>query len=99
MCSNHGAVQEYALHVRVTSKPGMHLFPDVMITPTSKALIDRVPVAEFLWQKAPLGATAHYPEDAFDETATFFFITYIDPWTTAQETQQLRPLLIRYSIC
>ena len=47
MVPHHGAIEKNIFHVGVVGKVLMHIFPDVMVAPAGKTLIDRVPVAIF----------------------------------------------------
>ncbi len=72
----------------------MHSFPDIPITPASKAFIDAVPLAVVLWEKPPLSTTTSDPQHSLDEAPTFSFLTNVDAWAGAQELKDFRPLII-----
>jgi hypothetical protein len=72
-----GAVNDQVFHIRVIGEIGVHLFPDAMVAPAGEALVDAVPIAILLWQKAPLCAGAGYPKNRFNEETTSIFLTDI----------------------
>lgn len=85
MCSDDAAVQQDILHIRVIGKMLKHIFPDLMVAPTGKALVDTVPVAEFLGKQSPLGCAAQDPQDGFDEQPAFGINACISPRMVLQK--------------
>ena len=85
MCSDDAAVQQNILHIRVIGEMLKHIFPDLMLAPTGKALVDAVPVAEFLGKQSPLGSAAQNPQDGFDEQPAFSINASISPGMALQK--------------
>ena len=94
MGPHHGAIEKNIFHVGVVGKVLMHIFPDVMVAPAGKTLIDRVPVAIFFGQKAPLGPTAGGPEHAFHEKTAIFFLPGVHAWMILLEKIDISPLVV-----
>ena len=94
MGPHHGAIKKNIFHVGVVDKVLMHIFPDVMVAPAGKTLIDRVPVAIFFGQKAPLGPTAGGPEHAFPEKTAIFFLPDVHARMILQEKIDISPLVV-----
>ena len=94
MGPHHGAIEKNIFHVGVVGKVLMHIFPDVMVAPAGKTLIDRVPVAIFFGQKAPLGPTAGGPEHAFHEKTAIFFLPGVHARMFLQEKIDISPLVV-----
>lgn len=67
MGSNDRAIQDQVLHIRVFGKMLMHIFPDPVIAPACKTLVDAIPVTVLIRQQAPLGSAASDPQHAFQE--------------------------------
>ena len=67
MRPNDGAIQDQVLHVGVIGKMLMHIFPNPMIAPARKALVDTIPVAVLFRKQAPLGSAAGDPQHSFQE--------------------------------
>jgi len=77
MCPNDGAIQDQVLHIGVIGKMLMHVFPDPVIAPACKALVDTIPVAVLFWQQTPLGSAAGDPQHAFQEKTAVRLLTSI----------------------
>ncbi len=71
----------------------MHIFPDVVLTPPGKALVDGIPLAIIFWQQAPLGSTTGNPEHRFQEAATVSFRSSVSPRMFLQECIDLVPFI------
>lgn len=95
MRPDHAAVQDQVLHVRIIDEMLMHIFPDIVFAPASKALVDAVPRTIFLRQQAPLGATAGDPEQRFQEGATVSFLTSISAGMALQIGVDFAPFCSR----
>lgn len=89
MGSDHRAVDNQILHVWLIGKVLQHLFPNAVVTPAGKPLVDAVPLAVLLWEQAPLRAAAVYPEHGFQEAAALGFVADIDARIIAQERKYL----------
>ena len=81
MGTYHSRVNDQMFHVRIVCKMLMHPFPDTLVAPADKPLIDTVPPAVLGWQQPPGSSTASYPKDGFDEEATFGFLSSVNIWT------------------
>ncbi len=69
MGSHHSAINDEMLQVWVLNKMLMHSFPDALITPAGKPLVDAVPFAVLFGQQSPLSAAAGHPEHPLNEAA------------------------------
>jgi len=67
----------------------MHPFPDTLVAPADKPLIDTVPPAVLGWQQPPGSSTASYPKDGFDEAAAFGLLSNIEIWALLKEEVNL----------
>src|SRR5210317_1455346 len=95
MRANNGAVNQTILHIRVVSKVVQHPFPNALVTPASISLVDRVPIAIFRGQQAPLGTTSTHPEYRYHKTTTGgLILVNIDTRVINQEVTYLCPLII-----
>jgi len=94
MSADDGAIDHPLFYVRVIGEVHQHAFPDTLVAPTSKTLVDRVPSAIVSRQKPPGSTAAVHPEHAFNKSAALRFITDVSIWVTSQEVPYLRPLLI-----
>ena len=92
MRTNHGAINDKVLHVRVIGEVEMHSFPNALFTPAGKPLVDAVPFAVLRREQPPLSAASGDPKDTFDKASAFGFLPCVHIWTTTQELQNLRPL-------
>jgi len=99
MGTNDRAVENQMFHIGIICKMLMHEFPDALVTPASKSLVDAVPIAVSFGQQAPLGTAARDPQYAFQEEAAGCFLPYVDARTIAQEGDDHWPLIISYSDC
>ncbi len=79
MGAHNGAVQHDIFHIRVEGKVLMHFISDAMLTPTGKALVDRVPVPVALGQEPPLRAAARDPQHSLDKETAIDLIYSINP--------------------
>lgn len=91
MGPDRAAIEDQVLHIRVIGKMVMHIFPDLVVTPAGKALVDAVPGTIFLRQQAPLGAATRDPEHGFQEKPTVGFLACIDSGMALQEGVNLAP--------
>lgn len=95
MGANNRAVDHPMLHIRVTCKVHKHAFPNALVTPAGKSLVDRVPAAIFSRQQLPRSAAAGYPQHTFHKPSTFCFVLAdVGIRFTAQEIPYLGPLII-----
>ena len=78
MSSQNGAVQHYILHIRISDKVLMHIFPHFVVAPARKAFVDAIPVAKLFRQQAPLRATTQDPEDSFHEKSAFGLVPHVN---------------------
>ena len=76
-------------HVRIVCKMLMHPFPDTLLAPADKSLIDAVPLAVLAWQQPPRSSTASYPMHGFDEAEAFGLLSNIDIWALIKELVNL----------
>jgi len=91
----YGAIDDQVFHIRVVSELVVHSFPDALLTPAGKPLVDGVPTAIGFWQQAPLGAATGHPDDSFNETSAIGFGSNVKVRTGAQEPEDFGPLLVR----
>jgi hypothetical protein len=63
----------------------MYIFPDPVVAPASKALVDIVPFAVLFRQEAPLCSTARDPGYTFNEESAVGFFPGICTGMTIQE--------------
>jgi hypothetical protein len=92
--TDDGAIYNQLFHIWIVGEVLMHSFPDTLLTPAGKPLVDGVPVAVGFRQQAPLGAATGHPEDGFDEASALGFVANVNIWTGAQELEYFRPLVI-----
>jgi hypothetical protein len=67
----------------------MHLFPDIVIVPAGKPLVDTIPLAITLRQLAPLGSGTHDPVHSLNEALTLGFFTGVNARALAEELVNL----------
>lgn len=89
MGTYHSRVNDQMFHVRIVCKMLMHPFPDTLVAPADKPLIDTVPPAVLGWQQPPGSSTASYPKDGFDEAAAFGLLSNIEIWALLKEEVNL----------
>jgi hypothetical protein len=95
MSANYRAVNHPLFHIRVVGKVLQHPFPDALVTPTGKTLVDTVLSAIFSRQEPPLRTAPGQPEDAFHKPATFTFVlAEVGIRFAPQEISYLCPLAI-----
>lgn len=95
MSANNRTVNHPLFHIRVVGKVLEHSFPYTLVAPASESLVDRIPAAILRRQEPPGGTTTGYPQNAFYETATLFFVLAdVSIRIAAQEISYLCPLLI-----
>ncbi len=94
MGSHDGAIDDQMLHIRVIGKMLMHLGPNTVVVPASKALVDTIPVAVLFRQQAPLGTAAGYPQYGFDKAPALTFLSYVSSGTVLQEIKHFLPLVV-----
>lgn len=93
MGTDNRAVNHSLFHIRVVGKVRQHSFPNTLVAPAPKALVDHVPFAILSRQESPRSTAAGQPQDALDESATFFLLpTNVGVLILAQEFRYLRPL-------
>jgi hypothetical protein len=92
--TDEGAIYTQVFHIWSVGEVVMHSFPDALLTPAGKPLVEGVPVAVGCRQQAPLGAATGHPEDGFAEASALGFVAHVDVWTGAQELEYFRPLVI-----
>ena len=85
----HGRVNDQVFHIRIVHKVLMHPFPDAFVAPAYKSFVDTVPLAVLAWQQSPLGSTASYPKDGFDEAEAFGLLSNVDIWAIIEELMNL----------
>jgi hypothetical protein len=91
MGPDHAAVQDQVLHIRIIDEVLMHIFPDVVFAPASKAFVDTVPPTILLRQQAPLGTAARNPQHGFQEKPTLGFLVGIGSGMALQKGVYLAP--------
>ena len=74
----------------------MHIFPDLVVAPTGKTLVDAIPVTVFFGQQSPLGSAAQDPQDSFDKPPAFSFFAGICPGMVVQKCVDLIPLIVMH---
>jgi len=94
MRANNGAVNEQVFKVWISGAKLMQLLEDASLGPTSKAFIDRIPVAVFFGKQPPLSTAARNPEDGREEALALPLCADVKFWARAQEGQNLLPLMI-----
>jgi len=94
MSTNNGAVQHPILHIWITRKVDKHSFPHAIVTPTSKPLVDTIPVSIFIWQQAPLRPTAAHPQNGLYETSALLWVPNIRIRIVFEKRPNLFPLVI-----
>ena len=100
MSADNGTVNHALLHIWVVGKVCQHSFPNALVTPPGKTLVNGIPSPVFGWQEPPRRTTTGQPQDAFDEAATFgFVLTDIGIRVATQEIPYLCPLAILESHC
>ena len=72
----------------------MYIFPDPVVAPAGKALVDAVPFTILFRQEAPLCSAARYPEYTFNEESAVGFFPSIGTGMTFQEGIELFPLVV-----
>jgi hypothetical protein len=77
MRSHNGTVEQDLLHIWIIGEMLMHISPHLMLTPTRKAFVDRIPVPLVFRKQAPLRAAAQDPQNSFNELPTFCFLSCI----------------------
>src|SRR3989304_2292509 len=99
MGPNDRAIQDQVLHIWVIGKMLMHIFPDPVVAPASKALVDAIPVAVLFRQQAPLCSAAGDPKHSFQEKTTVSFLASIGSRVASQVRIDFVPLIFseRYS--
>ena len=93
MGSNDRAIQDQVLHIWVIDKMLMHIFPDPMIAPACKTLVDAIPVAVLSRQQTPLRSAAGDPQHAFQEQTAFSFLTSVGARVALQVRVDFVPLI------
>jgi hypothetical protein len=96
MRAHNAAINNAVFHVRVIGKMLMQVFPDALVAPAGKPLVDAVPVAIPRWQLAPLGTAAHDPMNSLQEVTARLFCSRIHARTLAKKLVQLYMLIIAY---
>jgi hypothetical protein len=91
MGPDHAAVQDQVLHVRIIDEMLMHIFPDVVFAPASKAFVDAVPPALLLGQQPPLGTASRNPQHGFQEKSTLGFLAGIGAGMALKKCVYLAP--------
>ena len=89
MGTYHGRVDDEMFHVSIVRKMLMNPFPDTLLAPADKSLIDAVPLAVLDWQQPPGNSTASYPKHGFDEAEAFGLLSNIDIWALIEEEVNL----------
>jgi hypothetical protein len=89
MCADNGAVENQMFHVWVIDKMLMHLFPNTIVTPASKAFVDTVPLAILLRQQSPLSTAPGDPQHALDKAAAVGFLPNVYAWAGTQVPENL----------
>ena len=89
MSTYYRGVNDQVFHIRVVDKVLMHPFPDTLLTPADKSLIDAVPLAVLGWQQPTGSSTASYPKYGFDEAAAFGLLSNIYIWALIKEAVNL----------
>ena len=79
MRADNGAVQQDIFHIGIIDELVMHICPHVVLAPSCKAFVNRVPVTLFFRQQAPLSTAAQDPQDRFHELPAICFCTSIRP--------------------
>ena len=75
--TNHGAINDKVLHVRLMDEVLMHSLPDTLYAPAGESLVDAVPSAILRREQSPLGTGPGDPQDTFDKAAAFSFLPHI----------------------
>ena len=89
MGTDHSGVNDQVFHIRVVNEMVMHPFPDTLLAPAHKPLVDTVPFAVFTWQPPPLGPATSYQKDGFDKNTAFGLLSNIDIWALIKELVNL----------
>ena len=72
----------------------MYIFPDPVVAPAGKALVDTVPFTVLFRQEALLCSAARDPEYTFNEESAVGFFPRICMGMTLQEGIELFPLIV-----
>jgi hypothetical protein len=72
----------------------MHICPNSIHAPSSKAFVDCIPDALFFWKHPPLRPAAQYPQNGFNEPPTFCFFSCIGTGVLLQKWVDLFPLVV-----
>ena len=72
----------------------MQVFPDFMVTPAGKPLVDAIPFTIRRGQKTPLRPTPGDPEHTFYKNPAGGFFPGINPGMVFQEKIDLLPLVV-----
>lgn len=94
---DHAAIQDKVLHVWISYKMLMHVFPDFGIAPTGKVFVDAIPLTVLFRQQAPLGPAASNPEHGFKEKTTVGILSRVDPGMVLQEGIHFVPFIFSKS--
>jgi hypothetical protein len=97
MSPDHAAIQDKVLHVWITDKMLMHVFPDFVFAPSGKAFVDAIPLAVHFRQQAPLGPAASNPEHGFKEKTTVGFLSSVNLRMILQEGIHFVPFIFSKS--
>ena len=78
MGTDHSAINDDVLHIRVLHKMLMHSFPYALITPAGKAFVDAVPVPVALRQQSPGGTASCHPQHSLDEASAIIIPSNVE---------------------
>lgn len=99
MGTNHGAIENDALHVGVLGKMLVHGRPNPALFPTGESFVDTVPLAISFRKLSPLRTAAQHPVDAFHKLTTRFLATCIHIRMRFQKSVYLLPPLCGNLVC
>lgn len=94
MSANDSAINEQVFEVWVSGAKRMQSLEDAGFSPARETFIDRIPIAVFFGQQAPLRAAARNPKDSGEEATTLPLRADVNLRARAQERQNLLPLLV-----
>ena len=98
MGTNNSGIDEQLFHVGIATQFIGHALPDAAVTPTGKANVGAVPVAELTRQIPPGAAGTQHPKNRFDEEAVIFGSAARITGLAWQEVFNTRPLVISQAL-
>jgi hypothetical protein len=96
---NDCVIQGQVLQIRVIGKMMMHIFPNAMLAPACKTLVDAIPIAVLSRQQTLLRSTTGDPQDAFQEGTAIRFQANLGAWVALQVGVDFVPLIFSECCC